>query len=166
MLTARRGDTAEAFAWLRRGRQTNQAAQRVTNAPMWDMLEVRLKAQTDIPEAWVPELAVVLQRYGDNAEANPLIMQNLLEMGLIEMAPNPDQPEDILVDTRVLKLLLSEYGPRVTTASEQLGVSATRSDIWTPGSEAGGGGGIWTPGSGTGGPPSGEDKPKLIIPGR
>jgi hypothetical protein len=63
--------------------------------------------------------------------------------------------------------LLAEYGPRVTTASGQLGVAATKGEIWTPSSQGGGSspGGIWTPGST---PPSsgGGDKPKLIIPGR
>ena len=38
------------------------------------------------------------------------------------------------------------YGPKVTTASGYLGVSATRGEIWTPGSEAKGSA-IWTPGS-------------------
>ena len=163
MLTARRGETAEAFTWIRRGRQADPASRRAANAPMWDMLEVRLRAQTEEPGTWVPELAVILERHGENPEANQMIMLNLMEMGLINVAPNPDRPDDILVDTRALQMLLTEYGPRVTTAAGRLGVSATRGGIWTPGSETGGGG-IWTPGSGAGGSSAGGEKPKLIIP--
>ncbi len=63
-------------------------------------------------------------------------------------------------------MLMSEYGPRVTTASGQLGVSATKGGIWTPESERGGqSGGLWTPGA-AGSQPGGPEKPKLIIPGR
>ncbi|MBV8606505.1 MAG: tetratricopeptide repeat protein [Singulisphaera sp.] len=163
MLTARRGETAEAFTWIRRGRQADPASRRAANAPMWDMLEVRLRAQTEEPGTWVPELAVILERHGENPEANQMIMLNLMEMGLINVAPNPDRPDDILVDARALQMLLTEYGPKVTTATGRLGVSATRGGIWTPGSETGGGG-IWTPGSGAGGSSAGGEKPKLIIP--
>jgi hypothetical protein len=67
---------------------------------------------------------------------------------------------------------MAAYGPRVTTASGELGVAASSGGIWTPGSAAGGSGAIWTHGSGVpptaGAAPSppGGDKPKLIIPGR
>ena len=84
------------------------------------------------------------------------------------MAPNPDRPDDFLIDSRPLQALLAEYGPRVTTASGGLGVSATRGEVWTPGGQSGGGGGaIWTPGSQAApSSSSGEEKPRLIIPGR
>jgi hypothetical protein len=61
---------------------------------------------------------------------------------------------------------MAEYGPRVTTASGRLGVSATKGGLWTPGGPSAGGGGIWTPGSETAPTPGGGDKPRLIIPGR
>jgi hypothetical protein len=160
----------EAFDWIRRGRQADPAPARTRNAALWDMLEIRIKAQSESPEVWVPDLAVVMDRYLNDQAANPAIMLNLLEMGLLRMVPNPDDPEQILVDSQVLQALMTRYGPRVTTASGQLGVSATRGALWTPGSEpsgtgGGGGGGLWTPGSAAPGASSG-DKPKLIIPGR
>ncbi len=130
------------------------------------MIEVRLKARSERPEVWVPELAIVLERYGQDPNANQVILMNLVELGLVRISPNPDNPEDILLDSRPLQAVLAEYGPRVTTASGRLGVSATKPDLWTPGGPASGsGGGLWTPGSGTGNQPPGE-KPKLIIPGR
>ena len=68
--------------------------------PRVGLLEVRIKARSEAPEVWVPELAVVLERYQDDPAASQAIMFTLLEMGLIEMQPNPDRPDDILVDTR------------------------------------------------------------------
>jgi hypothetical protein len=70
----------------------------------------------------------------------------------------------MMIDSRPLQIVLERYGPRVTTASGDLGVSATSGGIWTPGGSSGGGGGLWTPGSGPA--PGGGDKPRLIIPGR
>ena len=131
------------------------------------MIEVRLKARSERPEAWVPELAVVLERYAQDPSANQVILMNLVEMGLVRMAPNPDNPEDILLDSRPLQAVLAEYGPRVTTASGRLGVSATKPDLWTPGGPAAGvrrrplDPRLRAPGD-----PPGGDKPKLIIPGR
>ena len=93
-------------------------------------------------------------------------MMNLIDMGLLEMVPNPDRPSEIMLDSRPLQALLAEYGPRVTTASGRLGVSATKPEIWTPRATAGGsGGGIWTPGSPRRKRSAGGGK-ELIIPGR
>ena len=156
----------EAFEWVRKGRQADPAAKRAAYAPMWDMVEVRIKAREKSPEAWVPDLAVVLERYAGNPEATQAVMLNLLEMGLVRLTPKPDNPSDYLLDSRPLQMLMAEYGPRVTTASGRLGVSATKGEIWTPDQATGGGGGLWTPGSGSGSAPEGGDKPKLIIPGR
>jgi tetratricopeptide (TPR) repeat protein len=165
-LAVGRGEKDEAQSWLNRGRQADAPARRGPNAPLWDMIEVRLKARSERPEAWVPELAIVLERYGHDPNANQIILMNLVELGLVRISPNPDNPEDILLDSRPLQAVLAEYGPRVTTASGRLGVSATKPDLWTPGGPASGSGGaLWTPGSGAGNQPSG-DKPKLIIPGR
>ena len=166
-LAAGRDRMTEAFDWVRRGRQADSGPARARNAPMWDMLEIRLRTRHDAPEVWVPELAVVMDRYLDDPDANQAIMLNLVEMGLIRMVPNPDDPEDVMVDSRRLQAVLAEYGPRVTTASGQLGVSATKGALWTPGGPTGGGGGggIWTPGSANPGA-SGGDTPKIIITGR
>ncbi len=120
------------------------------------MLEVQFKSMTERPENWVPDLAVLLERYRDNQGAMSGIMVRLAEMGLIETVENPDRPGDYMLDTRVLQAVLAQFGPRITTASGQLGISATKGGIWTPGSEAskpGAGGGIWTPGSGAGASP-------------
>ena len=165
-LTAARGEMDRAMEWLARGRQADSPARRGANAPLWDMIEVRLRARSERPEAWVPELAVVLERYAQEPSANQVILMNLVEMGLVRLGPNPDDPQDVLLDSRPLQAVLAEYGPRVTTASGRLGVSATKPDLWTPGGPASGSGGaLWTPGSGAGTPPAG-DKPKLILPGR
>ena len=96
-------------------------------------------------------------------------MMNLIDMGLLEMVPNPDRPGEVMLDSRPLQALMSEYGPRVTTASGRLGVSATKPEIWTPGGGPGGGGsgGALDPrraARAAGGPSGGEKK--LIIPGR
>jgi len=163
------GKRAEAFDWVRRGRQADPVSARASNAPFWDMLEIRLKAQSEPPEKWVPELAVILERYGNDAAGNEKVLLNLVDMGLLRLVANPERPEEVAIDPRVLEALMAEYGPRVTTASGQLGVSATQGEIWTPGSAAGGGGGgIWTPGAGPGAaaPAPGGEKPRLIIPGR
>jgi tetratricopeptide (TPR) repeat protein len=165
-LVTSRGDKAEGMALIAQGRQTDSAVRKAYNAPLWDMIEVRLKAKTEPPEVWVAELAIVLDRYAQDASANQIILMNLVELGLVRLSPNPDDPEDFLLDSRPLQALMAEYGPRVTTTSGRLGVSATKPEVWTPGSPAGGsGGGIWTPGSASPNP-SGGDKPKLILPGR
>lgn len=157
-------------AWIAAGRQSDTPATRARNAPIWDMVEVRLRARIERPEVWVPELAIVLERHGQDPAANQVILLNLVEMGLIQMAPNPDNPNDVLLDSRALQAVMAEFGPRVTTSSGRLGVSATKPDLWTPGSPAGGGGGggLWTPGSGrpAAAPAPAGDKPKLILPGR
>ena len=165
-LATNRGETEEAKLLLVQGRQADSPARRGPNAPLWDMIEVRLKARTERPEVWVPELAIVLERYAQDPAANQVILMNLVELGLVRLEPNPDNPKEVLLDSRPLQAVLAEYGPRVTTASGRLGVSATRPDLWTPGGPAAGSGGaIWTPGSSAGNSPPG-DRPKLIIPGR
>ncbi len=165
-LEAGRGHKDEALGWIAQGRQADSPAHRTRNAPVWDMLEVRLKARLEAPEAWVPELAVVLERYAQDPTANQVILMNLVELGLIRVEPNPDQPEDVLLDSRPLQAVLAEYGPRITTASGRLGVSATKPEVWTPGGPAtGGGGGLWTPGAGNPAPAANQPS-KLILPGR
>ncbi len=168
-LALSRGDEAGALEWVRKGRASDPASQKAGNAPRWDMLQIRLLSRTQPPETWVPELAAVLERYPEGGETSSILISNLVDMGLMRLAPNPDRPGAMLLDSRPLQAVMSRYGPRITTASGQLGVSATKGGIWTPGSEAAGGsttgGGIWTPGQ-TLPTKGGDDKPKLIIPGR
>jgi tetratricopeptide (TPR) repeat protein len=165
-LATGKGRKSEAQTWLQRGRQADSPARRGPNAPLWDMIEIRLLARSERPELWVPELAIVMERYGQDPDANQVLLMNLIELGLVRVSPNPDKPEEILVDSRALQAVLAEYGPRVTTASGRLGVAATKPDLWTPGGPASSSGStLWTPGSSTGNQPPG-DKPKLIITGR
>ncbi len=159
-----RGDSKEAFEWVAKGREADPAA-RTSNAVQWDLLEIRLRSRTEPPEVWVPQLAVVLERYREDRSASLTIMSALLDLGLVRMVPHPDTPGEMLIDTRMLQAVLAEYGPRVTTASGDLGVSASKGGIWTPGAPGGGSsqGGIWTPGGTSTGDQG--DKPKLIVPG-
>ena len=117
------------------------------------MFELQLRARLDRPEDWVPDLAAILERYRQDENVSMMITARLLEMGLVRLTSPPDQPGELMLDTRMLQQLMALYGPKVTTASGYLGVSATRGEIWTPGSEAKGSP-IWTPGSeaGAGGP--------------
>jgi hypothetical protein len=112
------------------------------------MFDIRLKARSEPPEVWVAEIAAALDRYGEDPNASQVVMMNLVDLGLIRMAAHPERPGEVLLDSRPLQALLAEYGPRVTTPSGRLGVSATKPEIWTPGGTTSGG-------------PS-----KLILPGR
>ncbi len=157
----------EASTWLRRGREADIPSLRSRNAPAWDMLELRMKARSEVPEVWVPELAVIIDRYTGDSAGSQTVMMNLLEMRLVELVPNPDGSGEYMLDTRHLQNVMSEYGPRVTTTSGRLGVSATKPEIWTPGTSPGGpggGSGLWTPGAGT--RPAQGGKSNLILPGR
>ncbi len=168
-LAMTRDDKDEAFGWIERGRAAEPAALKSRNAIRWEMLSLRLRARTEAPESWVPTLAMILDRYSQDRESSQALMGNLLDMGLVQLVPNPDNPDDVLLDSRRLQAVLTRYGPRVTTASGALGVSAANPEIWTPGGSpagGGGGGGLWTPGSSQPASASGGEKPKLILPGR
>jgi hypothetical protein len=168
-LASANGRQAEAMDWIGRGRRADPAAKRPVHAPQWDMLELRLKAPTERPETWVPELAVVVERYRNDPDATQIVMMNLIDMGLLEMVSHPERPGEVLLDSRPLQALMAQYGPRVTTAGGRLGVSATKPEIWTPGGTAGPSGGIWTPGATTGSPAPGGgpgEKKGIIISGR
>jgi tetratricopeptide (TPR) repeat protein len=163
MLSVGRPEPDDPASWLRRGRQADPAS-KSTTALRWDLAEIRHASNSEPPEAWVPQLAVVLDRYRGDKEANPRILSMLVDLGLIQAVPHPEDPNELMFDTRPLQAVLAEYGPRITTATGDLGISAARGGIWTPGSEGGATtpGGIWTPGSGSG-EPGGEKK--LILPG-
>ena len=158
-----RGDRDGSLEWIRRGREAEAPGRRAAAAPHWDMFELQIRAQFDKPDKWIPELAVILERYRENESASMMITGSLLEMGLIRLTSPADQPGELMLDTRMLQQLLALYGPKVTTASGYLGVSATRGEIWTPGSEAKGSP-IWAPGSDAGAGGRGE-KPRIIVPG-
>lgn len=162
-----RGKPAEALSWLERG-QGEDPQGRGSNAIHWDLALLTVRTASEPPESWVPHLAVLLDRYSKNGEQNAALLSKLVSMNLVRVVKDPQSAEGYYLDPRPLQAVLAEYGPKITTASGELGVSATQGGIWTPGSSAGGGttpGGLWTPGASTtaaGGP----EKPKLIIPGR
>jgi hypothetical protein len=119
----------------------------------------------DGPEVWVKTLAVILEQYRGNQEATSAIFVRLIKFGLVQVVADPNHPDQVALDTRTLDDYLNRFGPRVTTAGGELGVAATRSEIWTPESGAGGGGSLWTPGSALP-PTSSEGKTKIILPGQ
>jgi hypothetical protein len=171
-VAAARGQIREALDWVNRGRQADPVSARAGNAPIWDMLEIRLRTRIEPPDSWVPALAVVLQRYSKDRVANEKVVMSLVEMGLLRLVARAEKPEEVMIDAQPLQAMMAAYGPRVTTASGELGMAASSSGIWTPGSESGRSGAIWTPGGAA--PPTagqapsspGGDKPKLIFPGR
>ena len=169
--TDRHGEVAEL---IRRGREADAPAKRARNAPSWDLFEARLRIRVEPPETWVPEIAVIIERYRDDPQASQIVMMGMIDMGLIQMVPNPDREGEILLDSRPLQQLMDTYGPRVKTASGRLGVSAAKPEIWTPAASGGGRGGgsssLYIPGGGSGTPSSPPTKSagpsKLILPGR
>jgi hypothetical protein len=164
-LASSSGRHSEGLEWIRRGMQAEAPTERARNAAAWDVLELRLETSHEAPEVWVPKLAMLLERHGKDAAASRMITLNLIDMGLVEVVPDPNEEGRHALDTRVLQAVLARYGPRVTTASGRVAASAAKPEIWTPGAESGGGGAIWTPGGATATPPPGGEK-KLIIPGR
>jgi hypothetical protein len=167
-LARSRGDNDQAMIWIKQGRETEPAADRTKNAVRWDVIELRLRASTEAPEAWVPTLAALLERVRDDKTAGSYVLTTLLDLGLVQPVQNPDRPEEILLDSRVLQAMLARYGPRITTAEGELAVSASaaKGEVWTPEKDAAGRSGtIWTPGTDSASGSS-EAKPGLIIPGR
>ena len=128
----------------------------------WDMVVIQIRAMFDPLDDWVPELVAALERYRENEQASTIVTSRLIDMGLLRLVPSPDRPGEVMLDYQLLQRLISLYGPKVTTSSGYLGVSATRGEIWTPQSSAQGSA-IWTPGSDQGAEKSGEKR--LILPG-
>ena len=126
------------------------------------MMEIQTRASFDPLDDWVPDLAMILERYREHELASMVVTTRLIEMGLLHLVSPPDRPGEVMLDFRVLQQLLSLYGPKVTTSSGYMGVSATRGEIWTPQSAAQGSA-IWSPGSGWEAAKSGEKR--LILPG-
>jgi tetratricopeptide (TPR) repeat protein len=161
---AARREEAEAMEWLRRGRADEAPSRREEAAADWDMLELRVRLYFEKPEDWVPRLAKILNQYEGNEKASMTLTSHLVSLRLLRATSHPDHPGQILLDSRPLQQLLTLYGPRVQTAAEVLGVSATQGGIWTPESAVQGPS-IWTPGSGSS-TPSQTEKPRIILPGQ
>jgi len=162
------GDRAAAESWLVRGRESDRPDQKLAYALAWELLGLHIQIIFDTPEVWVPSLALILERARGDREATNFVLLRLIDLGLVKPVPDPYHPDQMALDTRVLEYYLSQFGPRVTTATGELGVAASRGSIWIPGAAAGGGKGtgssIWTPGSTS--PPSAGGKPMLIVPGQ
>ena len=60
------------------------------------------------------------------------MLLRLVSLGLVQAAVDPKRPDQLLLDTRILEQYLKRYGPRVTTATGELGVAASQGEIWTP----------------------------------
>ncbi len=162
---AGRSDRAAAMSWLARGRESEPPLKRSAHALGWEMIELQVQMVLDGPEVWVPSLAVILDRYRGNQEATSAVFLRLINLGLVQVVPDPNRPDQMALDTRTLEYYLNQFGPRVQTASGQLGVAATRGEIWTPEAGAGGGSPIWTPGSAP--PPAvAGEKPSIIVTGQ
>lgn len=155
------GDREGALAWVAKGRESEPAARRAAAAPSWDMLALRVRTMIESPEEWVPEAAAILARYEGDAQSMQQVLSHLIDLGLIELAPSPDDPTRYVADPTVLYSFLARYGPRV----QAVGGAPAGGGIWTPGSQqGGGGGGLWTPGSQAAAPAA--EKPRIILPGR
>lgn len=156
-------DSAQALKWIEQGRESDPNRLRPYNSAFWDLEEIRVRALSEEPEAWVPLLAGVVDRAESEPDARRLLLVTLTHMGLIQPVPNPDRPDEVLLDARPLHALLSRYGPRIVTASGELGVTAAKRTVITPGEVTQTPGGILLPGAPL--PPTGQ-KPNLIITGR
>ena len=157
------GDRPAAEDWIVRGRQTEAPKKRSANALAWEMISLEVKMLLDEPEVWVPILAVILDRCRGNNEATSAVLLRLVSLGLVQAGVDPKRPDHLILDTHMLEAYLKRYGPRVTTATGELGVAASQSEIWTPESTEAPSS-IWTPGSSTAA--RSEEKSKLILPGQ
>jgi tetratricopeptide (TPR) repeat protein len=165
MDAAGRHDHEGAQDWIRRGRQVEslKAAPRILE---WELTEFQLSTMLDGPEVWVPTIVALMDRYRGNSDASAAVLYRLIRMGLVRPVVDPKRPDQIMVDMGVLDQLIAQYGPRITTAAGDLGVTAGRGEIWTPDS-ARGGSSIWTPGSdATPAPGAGREQSRLILPGQ
>jgi tetratricopeptide (TPR) repeat protein len=157
-------DGAEAELWLERGRQAESSFKRSAHALAWELLDVEVQMVLGEPDIWVPRVAQLLDKYQRNQEATSAIFLRLVNLGVVQLARDPKNPEQVLLDTRNLEKLIATYGPRVTTAAGNLSSGGSGAPIWTPGS-TGEPAKIWTPGSPAARAPERESA-RIIIPGQ
>ena len=125
-------DRTAAEHWLARGRQAESPQKRSAHALAWEMIGLEVKMLLDDPDVWVPVLAVILERCRGNQEATSAVLLRLVSLGLVQAGVDPKRPDQLLLDTQILEQYLKRYGPRVTTATGELGVAASQGEIWTP----------------------------------
>ena len=165
---AGRSDRAQAKHWLDRGVESEPPLKRSANALAWEMIDLQVQMVLDEPEVWVPSLAVILEsvsrKSGGDVSGIPSPDQSRARPG--RTGPQSSRSSGAR-HARAGALSQSIWPPR-TTASGQLGVAATRGEIWTPESAAAGRRRrlpIWTPGSAT--PPAAgqEENHPIIVTG-
>ena len=161
---AQEGEREQAEAWLEKGKQSESRQKRSGHLLRWELVGLQVKMIMDPPDVWVPVLAVMLDRCRGNQEATSKFLLGLVSLGLVQAGVDPKRPDQLILDTRILEQYLKQYGPRVTTASGELGVAASQGEIWTPES-SGTASPIWTPGSPAASTRTAE-KSKLILPGQ
>ena len=66
------GNRDEALQWIHKGRTANGPGRAAESACQWDIMELQVRTQFDKPEDWVPELAVILDRYREDQRATML----------------------------------------------------------------------------------------------
>ena len=132
----------------------------------WELTELQISAILDEPDGLGPHHRRPAGALPRQPGRHPAVLYRLVQMGLVQPVADPNHPGQVLLDTRILDQLVATYGPRVTTASGELGVAAGRGEIWTP-ETARGGAAIWTPGSEAApAPAAGQERSRLILPGQ
>ena len=131
------GDRSAAEEWIVRGRQAESPKKRSANALAWEMIGLEVKMLLDEPDVWVPVLAVILERCRGNNEATSAVLLRLVSLGLVQAGVDPKRPDQLILDTQMLEQYLKRFGPRVTTATGELGVAASQSRDLDPGIDRG-----------------------------
>ncbi len=161
---ASKHDRALAADLIARGRGLDSPIAGPANAIAWEMVEFQIAMMLEEPEVWVPRLAVIMERHRTNRDAISAVLLRLVSLGLVQAMVDPKRPGQLMLDTTILQTYMSEYGPRITTATGELGAAAAQGGIWTPDSAAAPSP-VWTPGSASPVPRL-KETPKLILPGQ
>ena len=128
----------------------------------WDILEWQVLAHFDAPSVWGPKLAELMQASAGDQNATSQLMMVLIRVGLVGLAPHPTIPDRMLMDTRMLEMILQQYGSGRPGAIDLTPVGGAPGKIWTPGSQAGPAGSpIVLPGQEV----PARSQSKLVIPG-
>ena len=78
---------------------------RPDDAAFWDMMEIQIRASFDPLDEWVPEVAVILERYRQNEQASIMVTTRLIEMGLLRLVTTPDRSGEVVLDSQILQRL-------------------------------------------------------------
>ncbi len=129
---AQSGERMQAEHWVAKGRESEPPQKRSAHSLTWDLIGLHVRMLLDPPEEWVPVLAVILDRCRGNQEMTSAVLLRLVQFGLVQAGVDPKRPDQLILDTRILEQYIKRYGPRVTTATGELGVAASQGEIWTP----------------------------------